>query len=172
MPVVPRAPDDVFDVLNEVLEAASPVITAERKVVALVDDDFLDCCNGLLFIRLIRWYPTAVAPLQQWQSIAQCRSGFAVELDVVHFLCAPQLSTRGQNVSLPDPVKTRATMRQLTGEGWALTQAMVCLANQWAKDYTAHRNALIGNWIPIKEQSACVGGQLAMTVELIDGATC
>ena len=119
------------------------------------DGEDNECCDGLVWVRLARAFPTGNDALTQTASASSCFDMMAVPIEIGAVRCWPRAGEFA------------------TPEDWALT------TERAVKDYKQLRNAVqccfipgneyrwqtvIGAYDPIGVTGQCVGGRLALTV--------
>jgi len=168
MTAVPVAPWAVREIATDVHDTACAALSAAgqpagRSVVVLGPEPWDNCCEGILAVQIIRWFPL-VAMFEQQFLPTRCPAGFAIQLDVMHAMCAPAVLDNGAPPSATDVTNSSWVALEL---GWRITAALQNLVNDWAK--IERRSALLGDWLPLGPDGGCQGGRLSMTVEMTSG---
>jgi len=121
--------------------------------------DFCACDGrggcGMAWVRVVRIFPAVNFP-QQDNSINNCATRLAAQLEIGAYRCLPLPSTSGT----VDAVKLTQAVAQQTSDALALQRGIVCCVQQFR-----HRDFLLGTYNPAGAGD-CGGGTWSLTVEL------
>jgi hypothetical protein len=120
------------------------------------------CCSGLAYVRVVRIYPSTEFPAQTevWTPCVHIQ--LAAELEMGVFRCEPQ-----QNMTtLPTCDEWTATTEQVANDWEAMLRASCC----FEADLIPGTPMLMGMWQPLNSGGGCTGGQMSVTVGVMNCA--
>lgn len=114
-----------------------------------------ECCEGLAWVRVAAFYPSANFPDVDGTYNRCAPVQWAVVLELGAARCAPI----GTAISLPTQAQWTAVTLETLNDAAAMRRALCCLA-----DVDPDRMWLAGQWTPLTVEGGCVGGTMTVTV--------
>lgn len=152
--------DAVCQGLNELglSENGSPRCPERQVITTGAEPAWDDCCSGLLYVSLVRVYPTNTFP-EQTTDPQKCWSARLVgQYQIGVLRCAPSLKGRGQ---VPSAAEVSNNGLAVMEEGYATMRAIGCLMALWKP-----RQAAFLAQTYVGPEGGCVGSTLDVAVEL------
>lgn len=121
-----------------------------------------ECCEGVAWLRVINVFPSSNFPEQDVSVERFLPDSLAVPLELGVARCLPIADPQ---VGILTPAQTAANVKAIMDDRAALMRAACCL-------YDAGRatgevlDVLIGQWTPLDDEGNCMGGTLALTVQV------
>jgi hypothetical protein len=158
----------VYALAEELLRTALAEVTAApdgapaRTLVALVDEPWDECCDGVLFVRVSQVFPVSPFPIPA-TGPSPCPPTWAAALDVVLLRCAPTPESNGATITIPTADETTAAAARLLADSEALIAAVTGQVAVWR---TRRIDAIAGAWTAVGPDGGCTGQIIPVTVEI------
>lgn len=118
-----------------------------------------ECCEGLAWVRVVRFYPSSARfPLQDEEPSVPFIGSWAIVLEMGAVRCAPTPA----ETSIPTNDQWNAVVQAIMDDGAAMRRALCCFLD--ADPVNRRRSTLAGDWEPLDVEGGCVGGTLQVTV--------
>lgn len=127
-------------------------------VEALISQVANECCDGMAWVRVVRFFPSSeIFPEQDSSPLPKGTSAWAIELEVGAMRCAPTDGPTG----IPSVEDWDNLTVQIMDDAAAMRRAICCYIEGASSRI---RNTLPGEWSPLPTEGGCAGGTLSVIV--------
>lgn len=141
------------------------VLRSGSDPVAADFDQYNDyCCQGMMYVRLLRRFPAG----QNWP-----------DADELAYDCAP--AAWGANIEMGafrcvpdkfDPAGWEASVQNIQNDQEAMVQAICCWVAQQEAENPCYSNFFIRDWLPFANLGGCTGGAMNVFAQYVAKSGC
>jgi hypothetical protein len=126
-----------------------------------------NCCDGMLWVRLVRAANTEPWPIETIDTTKCLTAVAAGTFEVGLARCVPTPTTRGlKRGETPDPAEGDKVARRTMADVWALQTGLSCCLWQWATDVVAPRRSAFMGTDVLGPQGGCLIVATTVMLEL------
>lgn len=117
------------------------------------------CCEGLVYVRVIRRFPAGNNwPVRDEVSMNCSPAAWGAELELGSFRCVPATDQNSM-----DADAWEAAFENVQNDQEAMAEAICCWVEDQKNNNRSWMNYIVRDWFPFANQGGCSGGAISVT---------